>query len=114
MLVRMRTSRTFNNCLRNAMKSAHSCTLSNVFKHLSTCCAYFLYLGSEAWVCCASAVIRMCVSCANQRKQQPHQPRARTEPTILVADFMPRVCLFTPSFRELLVTSCHLTHTITR
>src|SRR5258708_1630675 len=30
------------------MKSAHSCTLSNVARHFSTCCVYFLYLGSDA------------------------------------------------------------------
>src|SRR5712672_1408241 len=91
MLARMITSRTFNNCLRNAIKSAHSCTLSNEFKHLSTCCAYFLYLGSEAWVCCASTVIRARISCVNQRVQQPHQPRAWTEPTTLIAAFIPRL-----------------------
>ena len=28
------------------MKSAHSCTLSNEFKHFSTCWVYFLYFGS--------------------------------------------------------------------
>ena len=40
---------TFSNCFRNEMKSAHSCTLSNEAKHFSTCCVYFLYLGSLAY-----------------------------------------------------------------
>lgn len=31
------------------MKSAHSCTLSNELRHFSTCCVYFLYLGSFAY-----------------------------------------------------------------
>jgi hypothetical protein len=41
--------RTFKSCFRNAMQSAHSCTLSKEFKHFSTCCAYFLYFGSAAY-----------------------------------------------------------------
>lgn len=48
--------RTFSNCFRKAMKSAHSCTLSNEFKHLSTCCVYFLNFGSDAYVCCKAAI----------------------------------------------------------
>lgn len=41
--------RTLSSCFRNAMKSAHSCTLSNEFKHFSTCWVYFLYFGSAAY-----------------------------------------------------------------
>ena len=33
------------------MKSAHSCTLSNELKDLSTCCVYFLNFGSDAYFC---------------------------------------------------------------
>lgn len=38
---------TLRSCFRNAIQSAHSWTLSKAFKHFSTCCVYFLYLGSE-------------------------------------------------------------------
>ena len=41
--------RTLSNCFRKAIQSAHSCTLSNELRHFSTCCTYFLNLGSEEY-----------------------------------------------------------------
>lgn len=45
----MTSACTFNSCFRNEMKSAHSCTLSKELRHFSTCCVYFLNLGSFAY-----------------------------------------------------------------
>lgn len=38
--------RTLSSLVKNAIKSAHSWMLSNVARHLSTCCVYFLNFGS--------------------------------------------------------------------
>ena len=38
--------RTLSSLVRNAIKSAHSCTLSKVWRQRSTCVVYFLNLGS--------------------------------------------------------------------
>ena len=46
---------TLRSCFRNAMQSAHSCTLSKAFKHFSTCWVYFLYFGSDEYSCWAAA-----------------------------------------------------------
>lgn len=48
--------RTLSSCFRNAIQSAHSCTLSKAFKHFSTCWVYFLYFGSDEYNCWAAAV----------------------------------------------------------
>lgn len=39
---------TLSSLDRKEMKSAHSLTFSNNWRHLSTCAAYFLYLPSLA------------------------------------------------------------------
>jgi hypothetical protein len=54
-------ARTLSSCFRNAIQSAHSCTLSNELRQRSTCCVYFLYLGSAAnafWAAATCGSIR--------------------------------------------------------
>lgn len=46
MINRINNRLTLSNLVRKAMKSAHSCAVSNVWRHLSTCITYFLNFGS--------------------------------------------------------------------